>query len=147
MILPPSQLLHNAQELCPVQADSKPENHRQYSCLSFHTIDNHSHSTGIIGYRIDQDKRTARFILPVRIKEQFFSCSKHHTCNFVQRQKGTDECSIVLTSTLYFMLSIRVRLTFVVCLIKNDLLISIGSSSIHTNIASKLRSTIGKLSG
>ena len=62
-------------------------------------------------------------------------------------KKGTDECYIVLTSTLYFMLSIRVRLTFVVCLIKNDLLISIGSSSIHTNIASKLRSTTGKLSG
>ena len=58
-----------------------------------------------------------------------------------------ERCSIVLTSTLYLIASIRVRLKLVVCLIKKDLLISIGSSSIHTIIASKLRSITGRLSG
>ena len=58
-----------------------------------------------------------------------------------------ERCSIVLTSTLYLMLSTCERLVCVVCLMKNDLFMSIGSSSIHTSMASKLRPTTGRLSG
>ena len=47
-------------------------------------VDNHADSTGIISYRIDKNKGTARFIFLIRIKEQLFGSSQYHTGDFIQ---------------------------------------------------------------
>ena len=64
----------------------------------FHPVDNHTYGRGIIRNRIDQDKRTARFILFIRIEEKLLGSSQDNAGDLIELQWQIVLCQLSIVN-------------------------------------------------
>ena len=82
----------------------------QVHLLILHPIDNHTYSTGIVGYRVYQDERTGSLILPIRVKEKLFGSGQHHARNLIELHR---QCFLAQLSVVNGKMLHRIDIHFI----------------------------------